>query len=432
MEPLVEPQRFHEVRHRLRASRGEPSLWAELLHLHWIADQPWAAEQVWREATHQLPEPQWPHLTYANVLRDLNGFEAAHRVYARARELASGAQRHAVAWNHSQLLLGLERYEQAYALAEERLLMAHQETWRAAPWWQGWSPDPAVAGPLTVWSEQGLGDTLQYLRWLPLLIEHGHRLRLEVEPPLLTLLREGLSWLGPTLSVGVKGIEPRPAAGLCQGSLLSLPWLLGQAPLAEVFRGPGRSLGTSGNRIAPQGYLRSPLWPTPAPPDGRPPRIGLVWAAGRKGGMSFVRREYRRRSLPAAALVALLEGLAACDAELVCLQFGPDRERADGWSGRFSASLADSISLAANARCIAGLDLVITVDTANAHLVGAMARPGWVLLPWAADPRWLRDRQDSPWYPTLTLLRQPSHGDWAGLVERVLARFRAWRAAWPP
>jgi ADP-heptose:LPS heptosyltransferase len=147
--------------------------------------------------------------------------------------------------------------------------------------------------------------------------------------------------------------------------------------------------------------------------------------------VSFVRREYRRRSLPPAALVALLEGLEASGAELVCLQFGVDRERASAWGGTFCAALPDSISLAANARCIASLDLVITVDTATAHLVGAMARPGWVLLPWAADPRWLRDREDSPWYPTLTLFRQPAHGDWPGLVDRVLERFRDWRAAWP-
>ena len=176
------------------------------------------------------------------------------------------------------------------------------------------------------------------------------------------------------------------------------------------------------------GYLRPPSWPRAAKAAGRPPRVGLVWATGRKQKDPFLRREYERRSLPAPVLVHLLEGLEQAGAELVCLQFGEDRRRADAWDGTFAATLADGVSLADNAHWIAALDLVITVDTAMAHLVGAMGALGWVLLPWAADPRWLRDRVDSPWYPSLTLLRQPAHRDWDGLVQRILRRFQQWRA----
>jgi ADP-heptose:LPS heptosyltransferase len=146
-------------------------------------------------------------------------------------------------------------------------------------------------------------------------------------------------------------------------------------------------------------------------------------------------REYERRSLPAADLVQLLEGLEragrelgrpAGDPQLVCLQHGEGRERLAGWGGRFAADLPPGGGFADTAALLASLDLVITVDTVSAHLVGALALPGWVLLPWGADPRWLRDREDSPWYPTLTLLRQPAHRDWPGLVRQVLERFRAW------
>ena len=112
--------------------------------------------------------------------------------------------------------------------------------------------------------------------------------------------------------------------------------------------------------------------------------------------------------------------------ELVCLQLGGDRRLADAWGGRFAAELPQGASFADTATLLAGLDLVITVDTASAHLVGALALPGWVLLPWGSDPRWLRGREDSPWYPTLTLLRQPSHRDWPGLVRQVLQRFQPW------
>jgi ADP-heptose:LPS heptosyltransferase len=73
---------------------------------------------------------------------------------------------------------------------------------------------------------------------------------------------------------------------------------------------------------------------------------------------------------------------------------------------------------------ILGLDLVITVDTAMAHLAGCLARPAWVLLPWSADPRWLRQRSDSPWYPSLRLFRQPCSGDWDTAIGAVLNAFR--------
>ena len=75
---------------------------------------------------------------------------------------------------------------------------------------------------------------------------------------------------------------------------------------------------------------------------------------------------------------------------------------------------------AATAAVVAEQDLVITVDTAMAHLVGAMGHPGWVLLPYSAAPRWLRQRSDTPWYPSLRLFRQPQGGDWAAVVQQVL------------
>ena len=84
---------------------------------------------------------------------------------------------------------------------------------------------------------------------------------------------------------------------------------------------------------------------------------------------------------------------------------------------------------ATTARVLAQLDLVITVDTAMAHLVGAMGRPGWVLLPWSADPRWLSATPTTPWYPSLRLFRQGRGGDWNGAVDQLLAAFRD---AFPP
>jgi ADP-heptose:LPS heptosyltransferase len=149
-------------------------------------------------------------------------------------------------------------------------------------------------------------------------------------------------------------------------------------------------------------------------------------------------REYWRRTLPTQHLLALLDGLQACAGrqgkalEIEALQLGEDRQMAAAWSGAFAADLAPDADFSATARRIACLDLVISVDTAAAHLVGAMGCPGWVLLPWGSDPRWLRQRGSSPWYPSLQLLRQPAHRDWGGLVTSVLERFSAWLASQPP
>lgn len=426
-------------RQALALDPGCADLWANLLHVFWLADLPHQGLEAFEQACRHLPPRQRPWLNLGNLLRDLNRYEQADAVYHQAAAAldrdAPASEHAAVAWSHSQLLIGLERYDQAYALAEQRFRLARHRVWRPPPYWQGWPPVAGAGswsagsrGQMLLWSEQGLGDALQHLRWLPLLVQRGHQIVLEVDPPLLPLLRQGLSWLAPALSLRPKGLAPHPLPSACQGSLLSLPWLLGGAPGAAAL--PAQ-MDQEGNARPLQGLLRSPRWLSPPPPgSGRSPRVGLVWASGRKHGDAFVQRDYRRRSLSPEALQALLEGLDQAGAALVCLQYGADRQRADAWRGAFAATLADSVDLAETARWICALDLVITVDTAAAHLVGALARPGWLLLPWAADPRWLRWRSDSPWYPSLTLLRQPQPGDWMGLVQEVLQRFRSWRRLW--
>jgi hypothetical protein len=187
--------------------------------------------------------------------------------------------------------------------------------------------------------------------------------------------------------------------------LLSLPVLLGDAPL------PAGASSLDATHWMP---------PRPLPPAPQPWRVGLVWAAGRKLDQPVTAREYRRRSLDGAALGALISGLVDRGMACTLLQFGADRELADPWRDRVAAELPADADFAATAAVVAELDLVISVDTAMAHLVGAMGRRGWVLLPFSAAPRWLRQRSDSPWYPSLRLFRQPESGDWAAAVQAVL------------
>jgi hypothetical protein len=169
-------------------------------------------------------------------------------------------------------------------------------------------------------------------------------------------------------------------------------------------------------------YLRIPSNPAGGPDQRQsgPPRVGLTWAAGRKSDDCFTWREFVKRSLPAESLLALTSGLRAGGAELHNLQFGADAELLDlPWASR----LEPGSDFLAQAHQMANLDLVISVDTATAHLAGAMGLPCWLLLPFSADPRWLHKRQDSVWYPTMKLFRQPSGGDWPRVVDEVLSGF---------
>jgi len=367
---------------------------------HWLADQPEAAWRAYRRAIQLEPADHRPWRGLGNALRDLNRFEQADRAFAIARQLQPSAE---TAWNHSQVLVGLERYAEAWALSEERLAVGHFEYHRSAPYWQGWAGEPEQ--PITIWSEQGFGDTFQFLRWLICL---GDRpVRLEVERPLVALLEEGLRWLPRPPEVVAK--QPSPAAVGCHGSLMSLPHRLGGGCLsAEAFAsGP---------------YLRLPA-PSRSAAAGR--RIGVVWAAGRKLNDAFTAREYRKRTLPPEVLELLLRGLHARRLGPVNLQVGPDRdELPPPLAELFVDALTPDADFLAAGQLIQQLNAVVSVDTAMAHQAGAQGVTCHTLLPWSADPRWLRERSTSPWYPSLRLWRQGADRQWQPVIERLLEQLR--------
>jgi ADP-heptose:LPS heptosyltransferase len=150
-------------------------------------------------------------------------------------------------------------------------------------------------------------------------------------------------------------------------------------------------------------------------------RIGIVWAAGRELNNPVLKRDYARRTLPAEALELLLRGLRELNLISVNLQVGPDREElAADLAALFDEAMPSNADFLETGHWIEGLQAVISVDTAMAHQAGAQGRPCWVLLPWSADPRWLRQRSDTPWYPSLTLLRQGPERLWAPVIQRLL------------
>jgi len=176
-------------------------------------------------------------------------------------------------------------------------------------------------------------------------------------------------------------------------ALNSLPHLIGHGFLPRPY------LAVDPQRLA---QLRPQL-----PPGGF--RIGLSWQGNPAN-------PYDRRRSIALARLAPLAGLPGVS--FLALQQRHGRDQIVGWPGAI-AILPDAIDFADTAAAMACCDLVITIDSAVAHLAGALGRPVWTLLSYSADWRWLEGRTDSPWYPSMRLFRQPAPGDWPGAVEQV-------------
>lgn len=256
------------------------------------------------------------------------------------------------------------------------------------PLWQG---EPAPGRTLLLHAEQGFGDTLMMLRYLPLAAAaSGARLVLELPPALLPLAA------GLPAEVIPEG-TPLPAFDL-QCPLLSLP----------------RAFATTPGSIPAAPYLTPPptatiRWEKHLPADGGPPRVGLVWA-GRPTHTNDA-----NRSIGLATLAPLL---AMPGLRFYALQVGPRvAEIARLGLGRQLADLSPLLlDFGETAAALARLDLLVTVDTAVLHLAGALGTRFLALLPFAPDWRWLPGRDDTPWYHSGRLLRQSAPGDWSASI----------------
>lgn len=303
-------------------------------------------------------------------------------------------------WNLALSRLGQGDFERGWPLYEARLEQpGFLRRDFDCPRWTGESLDGLT---ICVWAEQGLGDTIQFMRYLPALLERGARVTFEVQERLSPFLAQALNGEGIRV-VARDGVPPRADYHV---PLLSLPLLVGGATAPPVWL-PGRIVAAQGGQDA---NTRSGAHPGA--------RVGVCWA----GHPHHVKG--RARSMPLAKLEPLL---AMEEFEFVSLQRGPQAAECDDLPGslRLQAAEREEGGIAELAGVVASLDLVITVDTMMAHLAGTLGRPVWTLLPFAADWRWMRERPDTPWYDTMRLFRQPRPGDWASVVASVGAALRA-------
>ena len=388
------------------------------------------AEACHQQALALRPDYAEAHNNLAVVYRDRGRFDESQAGLQRALSLKPDYAEALVNLGHTMRSVGKladarQSYEQALALKPDLveaqwclglidLLEGHLAAgWRnyetrhqrkknrprsfPRPIWRG---TPLKGERILLHSEQGAGDTIQFLRYVPMVAAAGGAVLLDLPGSLLRL------------GACLPGVETLVA---CGDSLPSFDW---HCPLMSLPLAFATTLETIPAHTpyleVPEEALRraeSLSWPD------EELRAGLVWS----GNPRYP--EDRMRSIP----LALFEPLLSLDrVRFFSLQMGPAAAQMAG-AGLDISDLKSFISdFADTAALISQLDLVIAVDTSVAHLAGALAKPTWILLPFAPDWRWLQDREDSPWYPTARLFRQPRCGDWQAVIERVRAQLTRW------
>ena len=324
----------------------------------------------------------------------------------RAGNFAEGWQNYEIRWQFREVHPNPRRFPQ--------------------PRWQG--EGLAAQATLFVYAEQGLGDTLQFLRYLQLL--PPVLILLEVQPPLTRLIthsvdawskschpeRSEVSALGCSIQVLSQG-DPIPPF-THHIPLMSLPALF--QTTAETIPTPIPYLLAPTNQEdagAPSQILLAPQLG-----QGWEKQIGIHWAGNPNYRADRERSTTLRTFLPVLQIpniqwISLQKGPAALEIQ----QLPPEIRLIDGCS--HDSDLADTAAI------IQHLDLILTTDSAVAHLAAAMGKPLWLLLPWQSDWRWMQNRLDTPWYPQARIFRQSSPHNWPDLIRRVDAELQVWLAA---
>jgi tetratricopeptide (TPR) repeat protein len=378
------------------------------------------------------------HYNLGCVLEDLGRLEEALASMARALEIQPDYPQARFGQDLAQLRRG--DYATGWRGYESRWQSPDHDTpWRAypQPLWRG---EKLESGRLLLWGEQGIGDEIQFAGLIPEAVRTGNRVTLDCDERLKPLFArsfpqvEVVSGCGPAesqklpapviLSEAQRGRrtcfsssagrvgndELRPASASDEKQQIAAQLPMGSLP--GLFRSTEAAFAAT---LSP--YLQ-------ADPvererfrnqynDGRR-LIGLAWhTRNQKTG--------RRRSI---ALENFAPFFTLPDIRWISLQYGEfDALKEQAAAANAPLLIDRNVDQLANIDCfaaqVAAMDQVITIDNSTAHLAGALGRPVWLLLPFAADWRWLRTRQDSPWYPTLRLFRQPKLGDWEPMIENV-------------
>lgn len=357
---------------------------------------------AYRRAIELDPNAVMAYINLGVALRDLHRFDEAMRVFKKAVQL--DPEHPGARTNRAQTNLLLGQFEHGWREYEWRWKDGEQ---LLPPWPNPWRGESPIAGKtLLVFNEQGFGDTLQFVRYVDALTARGAQVILRVQDALLGLLSD---YPGAATVIGES--EPLPPFDL-HCPLLSLPFALGAHRSPVPANVP---------------YLRADStkrsqWRERLAASTQGLHIGIAWS-GNTGNLAG-----RHRSTSLEAWQPLVNALAT-RASFVSLVKDVRPEDIPVLRNAPVLNVAEELeTFADTAALIAELDLVISIDTAVAHLAGALAKPVWVLLPYTPDWRWGLARADSPWYPSARLIRQPARDDWTSVMNTVLDELNAFAA----
>lgn len=335
------------------------------------------------------------------LLCQMQRYDEALSVLDRALDIEPG---HAGArWNRSLCLLTLGRFDEGFADYESRMTIndARYERLRKydAPLWR---KGESIAGQrIFLYTDQGHGDTIQFVRFARQLMRMDAQVVVEVQAPLVDLVQT----LHPDLRVIAQSDTPPPFDVFCP--MPSLPHRLGltvetiPSCVPYLSADPGLSHKWRERLARLQGRVK----------------VGVTWSGNPKHFND------QNRSIAFGKFLPILQ---TPDISFVSLQKEKRQGDAELMSNVTVLDAASELnSFSDTAALVSQLDLVISVDTSVAHLAGALAKPVWIMLPFSVDFRWLANRSDSPWYPTAQLFRQPSFGNWESAVEEVRAKLFA-------
>ncbi|HVT87896.1 MAG TPA: tetratricopeptide repeat protein [Tepidisphaeraceae bacterium] len=357
------------------------------------SDQVERALPVLQEIAPKMNSPEL-YFNLGNVYRMLLRLDEAIAAYDKALSIKPDfASAH---WNRGLTLLLAERFLEGWKEYEWRFRLAGRKSMPfVGPAWNG-SMESLAGKTLMIGSEQGFGDAIQFARYIPIVAKHAARVVLVCQPE-LRILMKSVPGLSHVMSPGD-----------------SIPKYDTHAALMSM----GRLLGTTIDSIpADVPYLtadpmKRQAWRERLDQMGKTKKIGIVW-----GGRPTNANE-RHRAIDLAEFQPLVD---VPGVTLISLQKGPPAEQIKtlSWKDRLVDWTSQIIDFSDTAALLAELDLLITVETAVAHLGGALAKPVWTLIPSFPDWRWLRDRSDSPWYSTMKLFRQSERGQWGPVIQKV-------------
>jgi len=391
----------------LHLQPGHAEGWASLANLLQRTQRLPEAEDAYARALAMRPDHAAAWNDFGTLLQQMRRFTEAESAYRRAIAISPAYPE--PQWNLGFLLLYLGRLEEGWPLMEARYDKALARPIAAAPDlpFPQWTGQDLRGKSILVVDEQGFGDAIQFVRYLPRLKQAGAaRVTLVCKPALVPLLRH---------APGADCVIAQDDAGQREGHdywvlMLSLPMRFRTALATIPAQFPYLTADPA----------RMRHWRDRLPARGA--RVGLVW----KGFGGHVNDAHR--SLPGLSCLGPLRSVE--DVAFVSLQRGMDDEQAQPGDADFPLlDLGPDIAdFADTAAIVAQLDLVICVDTAVAHMAGALGKPCWVMLPYTfPDWRWMEGRVDSPWYPdTLTLYRQPAPGAWPALAHTIAADLARW------